>query len=148
MKQKKMYENQRDQLMNQSFNMEQTNFCTQSMQDTVLQVNAMKTASQAMKTQMKAFNIGEIEDMQDDLQEMMDQSNEVMDILSRSYDMPFDVDEADLEQELQDLELDEVEDEIPSYLTDTDASVTNLDSLPRVPQPLPTGVPNAPQVPH
>jgi hypothetical protein len=34
LKQKKMYENQRDQLSQQSFNMEQSNFAIQGMKDT------------------------------------------------------------------------------------------------------------------
>jgi hypothetical protein len=36
--------------------------------------------------------------LQDELQEMFDQSNEIQEIMSRSYEMPFDLDEADLEQ--------------------------------------------------
>ena len=49
LKQKKMYEQQMDQLMQQSFNMEQQQMTTQSMQDTVTTVNAMKTSVKTMQ---------------------------------------------------------------------------------------------------
>lgn len=61
LKQKKMYENQRDLLMQQSFNLEQTNFATQSLKDTVTTVETMKYAAKAMKTQYKQINIDKIE---------------------------------------------------------------------------------------
>ena len=41
-RQKKQYEQQADNLRNQSFNMEQTNYATQSLKDTKDTVNAMK----------------------------------------------------------------------------------------------------------
>jgi hypothetical protein len=49
------------QLSNQAFNVEQTNFATQSMKDTVQTVSAMKTASQALKKEMKNISIDEVE---------------------------------------------------------------------------------------
>lgn len=39
LKQKKMYEQQRENLMAQSFNMEQANFATQMLKDTKVTVN-------------------------------------------------------------------------------------------------------------
>eukprot|EP01127_Copromyxa_protea_P000630 TRINITY_DN10536_c0_g1_i1.p1 TRINITY_DN10536_c0_g1~~TRINITY_DN10536_c0_g1_i1.p1 ORF type:complete len:229 (+),score=49.83 TRINITY_DN10536_c0_g1_i1:27-689(+) len=144
MKQKKMYEAQRDQMMTQAFNMEQASFTTQTMQDTMLQVSAMRAANQTMKAQFQEFSMDDIEDLQDELQEMFDQSNEIQEIMSRSYEMPFDLDEADLEQELQDLVLDDVDgEEIPSYLSETDFGLPTLDPLPTVPQHMATVVPNA-----
>ena len=38
LKQKKMYENQRDQLANQAFNMEQASFATAQLKDTMVTV--------------------------------------------------------------------------------------------------------------
>lgn len=48
-------------MMTQAFNMEQASFTTQTMQDTMLQVQAMKAANQTMKSQFKEFNMDEIE---------------------------------------------------------------------------------------
>jgi len=116
MKRKKMYEAQRDQMMQQSFNMEQASFTSQTLQDTHLQVQAIRAANTTMRSQFQEISIDDIEDIQDDLQEMLDEANEIQEIMSRSYEMPYDVDEADLEQELMGLELDIGEEEIPSYL--------------------------------
>merc|ERR1739848_107412 len=49
LKQKKSYEAQSDNLRNQSFNMEQTNYATHSLKDTNTTVNAMKLGVKEMK---------------------------------------------------------------------------------------------------
>ncbi|CAB4054295.1 CHMP5 [Lepeophtheirus salmonis] len=102
LKQKKQYEAQCDNLRNQAFNMEQTNYATQSLKDTKATVNAMKLG---------------IEDLQDDLSDMLEDANEVQDVLGRSYGMP-DIDEADLEAELDALGDDFALDDDTSYLDD------------------------------
>jgi len=99
LKQKKRYENQRGQLMQQSFNMEQTNFSIQTMKDTHTTVAAMKTGLKQMKKEHKKIDIDEIEDLQDDMEDMLELADEVQETLGRSYGMP-DLDEADLEAEL------------------------------------------------
>jgi charged multivesicular body protein 5 len=100
LKQKRMYEGQRDQLMQQSFNMEQSNYALQTMKDTQTTVGAMKLGLKEMKKEYKKINIGQIEDMQDDMEDMLEQTNEVQDALSRTYGMP-DIDESELEAELE-----------------------------------------------
>jgi len=118
LKQKKMYEQQREKLMNQSFNMEQTNFASQTMQDTVTTIGAMKTAQQTMSKQFKDVSIDEIEDLQDDMTDLLETANEIQDSLGRSYLTP-EFDEGDLEDELAALG-DELEMESsPSYLSAT-----------------------------
>ncbi|PRP84255.1 hypothetical protein PROFUN_08275 [Planoprotostelium fungivorum] len=125
LKQRKLYEGQRDQMMNQSFNMEQVSFTTQSMKDTITTVGAMKTASKEMKKQFKHLDIDEIDNLQDDLADIYDQHNEIQDALGRSYDVG-EIDESELDAELAALG-DEIElDSTPSYLNDTPA-------LPEVP---------------
>lgn len=99
LKQKKRYENQRGQLMQQSFNMEQTNYSIQTMKDTHTTVAAMKTGLKQMKKEHKKINIDEIEDLQDDMEDMLELADEVQETLGRSYGMP-ELDEADLEAEL------------------------------------------------
>jgi hypothetical protein len=53
LKQKKMYEGQRDQLYQQQFNVEQTKFTVDSIKDTVSTVQAMTAASKEMKNNFK-----------------------------------------------------------------------------------------------
>ncbi|TKR87893.1 hypothetical protein L596_012223 [Steinernema carpocapsae] len=109
LKQKRMYETQKDQLNTQSFNMEQSNMAIQGMKDTQTTVAAMKGGLKAMKTEYKKIDIGKIEDLQDEMEDMLDMNNEIQEAMGRQYDCP-DIDEADLEAELDalgdELELD------------------------------------------
>jgi len=100
LKQRKMYESQRENLLNQSFNMEQTNFATQMLKDTKVTVDAMKTGVKEMKREYKKVDIDQIEDLQDELEDMLEQANEVQEAMGRSYGVP-DVDESELEAELE-----------------------------------------------
>jgi len=124
LKQRKMYENQRGNLMTQSFNMEQTNFSTQMLKDTQTTVAAMKLGVKEMKKEYGKVNIDQIEDLQDDLSDMMEQANEVQEVLGRTYGVP-DVDEEELEAEL-----DALNDELA---LDTDTSYLEEVSAPKVP---------------
>uniref|UniRef100_A0AAF5PUA8 Charged multivesicular body protein 5 n=2 Tax=Wuchereria bancrofti TaxID=6293 RepID=A0AAF5PUA8_WUCBA len=99
LKQKRMYENQRDQLSQQSFNMEQSNFAIQGMKDTQTTVVAMKQGLKTMQKEYKKLDIGKIDKLQDEMEEMLDMNNEIQEAMSRQYVTP-DIDEADLEAEL------------------------------------------------
>jgi len=112
LKQKKTYERQRDQLMQQSFNMEQTNYSIQTVKDTQVVVSAMKTGLKQMKKEYKKINIDKIEDLQDEMEDMLEMADEVQETLGRQYGMPDDVDEADLEAELDALGDEMFEDEL------------------------------------
>lgn len=61
LKQKKMYEQQLDNLRGQSFNMEQANFAHQTLKDTHATVSAMKDGMKQMKKEFKNINVDEIE---------------------------------------------------------------------------------------
>jgi charged multivesicular body protein 5 len=126
LKQKRMYENQRGQLMNQQFNVEQTSFALQSMQDSVQTVQAMKVAGKELKAAFKQpeLNINDIENLQDQMADMMDMHQEIQDVLGQNFGVPDDIDEEELMGELDALE-DELANEVstnasgvPSYLQD------------------------------
>ena len=55
------YESQLDNLRQQSFNMEQANYATQSLKDTQATVVAMKAGVKQMKKEFKHINIDDIE---------------------------------------------------------------------------------------
>ena len=55
------YEAQRDTMMQQSFNMEQTNYSLQTLKDTQSTVSAMRTGLKQMKKEHKKVNIDKIE---------------------------------------------------------------------------------------
>merc|ERR1712159_506930 len=83
LKQKKMYENQKEQTMNQQFNMEQIMFAQEGLKETADTVSAMKDANKALKKQFKAINIDQVEDLQDDMSCLLEQAEEVQSALSR-----------------------------------------------------------------
>ncbi|RIB18162.1 Snf7 family [Gigaspora rosea] len=97
LKQKKMYENQRDQLQQQSFNMEQANFTTENLRNVVTTVDAMQIANKEMQKQYKKIDINKIEGVQDDMEDLMEQANEIQETLGRTYGLPEDIDEEELE---------------------------------------------------
>jgi len=103
LKQKKMYEGQKEQTMNQQFNMDQIMFAQEGLKETASTVAAMKDANKALKKQFKQININQVEDMQDDMADLLEQAEEVQNAMGRSYNTD-DIDEADLEAELAAME--------------------------------------------
>ena len=99
----------------QSFNMQQADFATQSMKDTVVTVNAMKEANVVLKKELKHIKIDDIENMQDDMADLLEMTNEIQDSLARSYNTP-EFDESELDDELNALGEELTFDETPSYL--------------------------------
>jgi len=88
MKQKKMYESQRDQLASQSFNMEQSNFAIQGMKDNQVTMAAMQAGLKTMQKEYKKMDIDKIDKLQDEMEDMLELNNEIQDTLSRQYETP------------------------------------------------------------
>lgn len=63
-----MYEQQRDQMMNQQFNIDQTSFAIETIKSTQTTVAAMKEASKTLKKEQKKINLNDLENMQDDME--------------------------------------------------------------------------------
>eukprot|EP00158_Paraphelidium_tribonemae_P002080 Partr_v1_DN25106_c0_g1_i1_m76977 putative Charged multivesicular body protein len=138
LQQKKMYEGQRDQMMQQSFNMEQTQFTTENLKNTITTVEAMKMGAKEMKQQYKKINIDKIDSLHDEMEDLMDQAGEIQEALGRTYGTPEYLDEADLEAELDALG-DELmmEEDVPTYLDEPASSVPSyVDATPASTQPL------------
>ncbi|XP_051944184.1 charged multivesicular body protein 5 [Hippocampus zosterae] len=129
LKQKKMYEGQREQLAQQSFNMEQANYTLQTLKDTKSTVDAMKISAKEMKRAYKEVKVDQIDDLQDQLEDLMEDANEVQEAMSRSYGTP-DIDEDDLEAELDALGDELLLDEDTSYLDDASAAPSIPEGMP------------------
>lgn len=138
LKQKKMYEGQRDMMYNQTFNLDQVAFAAEGIKDAQQTMSALKSANKELKGMMKTVKIQDIDNLQDEMMDLMDVSTEIQETLGRSYNVPDDIDEEDLMGELDALEADmgmETEaDGVPSYLqpdkeSDLDAEL-NLPSAP------------------
>mmetsp|Transcript_22628 Transcript_22628/g.31918 ORF Transcript_22628/g.31918 Transcript_22628/m.31918 type:complete len:223 (-) Transcript_22628:126-794(-) len=117
LKQKKMYEKQRDMCYNQSFNIDQTKFATESVKETAQLASAMKDAAKELKVAYKDIDIDDMEDLHEDMSEMLEQADEINEAMGRAYGVPDEVDEDELLGELDALD-DELENEteVPSYL--------------------------------
>lgn len=136
LKRKRMYEQQRDTLMGQQFNMDQAAFGIESAKATIDSVAAMKAANVELKKAIrKDLNVDDVDDLADDMAEMMEEMNEINEAMGRNFATPEDITEADLEAELDMLE-DELEEEdlvgdaTPSYLQD-DALPVNPTGVPQ-----------------
>lgn len=101
LQQRKMYEGQRDQLQSQSWNMEQAGMMQDNLKNTMTTVDAMKTTTKELKKQYGKVNVDQIDRIQDEMADLMDMGNEIQESISRSYDIPDDVDEAELDAELE-----------------------------------------------
>jgi charged multivesicular body protein 5 len=137
LKQKKMYEGQRDMLYNQTFNLDQVAFASEGIKDAQQTMTALKSANKELKGMMKTVKINDIDNLQDEMMDLMDVSNEIQESLGRSYSVPDDIDEDDLLGELDALEADmgtETEsDGVPSYLQPDTSDLDSELNLPSAP---------------
>ena len=101
LQQRKLYESQRDQLQQQSWNMEQAGMMQDNLKNVMTTVDAMKTTNKALKKQYGKIDIDKIERMQDEMADLMEMGNDINESISRAYDVPEDVDEAELDAELE-----------------------------------------------
>ena len=138
LQQRKQYESQKDQLQAQSWNMEQAGMMQDNLKNTMATVDAMKTTQKELKKQYGKVDIDKIEKMQDEMADLMDVGNDIQESISRSYDVPEEVDEAELDAELEALG-DEVElgggfegvgEEMPGYLQETAGPPQFIDEAP------------------
>jgi charged multivesicular body protein 5 len=129
LKQKRMYEAQLAQLAQQTFNIESTALATENLRNTMVTLDAMQQANKELRKQYGKIDIDKIENMQYDMEELLEQANEVQESLSRSYAVPDEIDEADLEAELDALGLED-EEEGPSYLADLNKTPDFIDEAP------------------
>ncbi|KAL1965036.1 hypothetical protein VTN77DRAFT_6096 [Rasamsonia byssochlamydoides] len=133
---RKQYEAQREQLAQQSWNMEQAGMMQDNLKNVMTTVDAMKTTTKTLKKQYGKIDIDKIERMQDEMADLMEIGNEINETISRAYDIPEDVDEAELDAELEALgeetmfESQMGEEAIPSFMQDEVAPPTFIDEPP------------------
>jgi len=136
LQQRKQYEAQRDQLQAQSWNMEQAGMMQDNLKNTMTTIDAMKTTTKELRKQYGKVNIDKIDKLQDEMADLMDMGNDIQDAISRSYDVPEDVDESELDAELEALG-DEVDFEgigessgVPNFMLDDTAPPQFIDEAP------------------
>ncbi|KAJ4295594.1 Vacuolar protein-sorting-associated protein 60 [Kalmusia sp. IMI 367209] len=136
LQQRKMYDAQRDQLQQQSWNMEQAGMMQDNLKNTMTTVDAMKTTTKELRKQYGKVNIDKIEKLQDEMADLMDMGNDIQESISRSYDLPEDVDEAELDAELEalgeEVELEGIGESsgVPAFMMDDAAPPQFIDEPP------------------
>jgi charged multivesicular body protein 5 len=98
---RKQYEAQREQLSQQSWNMEQAGMMQDNLKNVMTTVDAMKTTTKSLKKQYGKIDVDKIERLQDEMADLMEMGNEIQESISRAYDVPEDVDETELDAELE-----------------------------------------------
>jgi charged multivesicular body protein 5 len=136
---RKMYEAQRDQLQSQVWNMEQAQTMQDNLKNTMVTIDALKQTNKALRKEYGKVDIDKIERLQDEMADLLDVGNEIQESLARSYDIPEDVDEAELDAELealgQEVELERemgglegqalpsfMQDEVPEFIDEAPAT--------------------------
>jgi len=104
MKRKKMYEQQRSQLMGTQFNIDQMAFATEQVEVTQMSVEAMKAGQADLKAAYGKMNVGDIERMMDDMADLHDDAQEIQEVMAQSFAVPNGFDEAEFENEFAALE--------------------------------------------
>ena len=98
---RKQYEAQRDQYEQQSWNLSQASMMTDNLKNTMATVDVMKATNKDLKRQFGKVDVDKLERMQDEMADLMEQGNEIQEAMGRSYDVPEEVDEAELDAELE-----------------------------------------------
>lgn len=130
LRQRKQIEAQKDQLENQLWNMTQASMTTDNLKNTVITMDAMKSANKALKLQYGKINIDKIEQLQDEMLDLIDKLNELQELLLMSYDAPDEISELELDAELDalgeemdfELEMNESGLGVPLYLNDAEGT--------------------------
>mmetsp|Transcript_9562 Transcript_9562/g.16553 ORF Transcript_9562/g.16553 Transcript_9562/m.16553 type:complete len:228 (+) Transcript_9562:239-922(+) len=118
LKQKRVYEKQMQTTNNQQFNMDQIAFAKEQVYDAKAAMQMMSEANKQMKKDMGNIDLGQVEDLQDDMEDMLLEGVAISDAVGRSYDIGDGVTDADLEAELNNVEEELFEDQafgVPSY---------------------------------
>lgn len=122
---RKQYESQREQLQSQVWNMEQAQAMGDNLKNVMTTVDALKTSNRELKQQYGKVDIDKIERLRDEMEDLMYVGNEINESLAQSYDVPEEVDEAELDAELellgQEVELEQemgVGSALPSFMQD------------------------------
>lgn len=74
---------------------------TDNLKNVMTTVEVMKSTQKTLKQQYGKIDIDKIEKMQDEMADLMEMGNEIQESLGRSYDVPEDVDETELDAELE-----------------------------------------------
>lgn len=132
LKRKKMFNQQRDQLLATQMNVESVAFQQENLQMTAQTVGALTASTASMKQQIKQLNMDSVAEMMDEQQELAMDMEEINEMMTRNYALD-GVDEGALDAEFEQLEAEIRMEEYNSMM-----------SGPPVPSGLPSYLPSLP----
>ena len=101
---RRMLEQQLNLTYNTTNSMQATAYAIDNASMIADQVSATKSAMVTLRKQHADISLDELEDMQDDMADLLADSAEMSDLMGRSYGLPGELDEGDLDAELEALE--------------------------------------------
>mmetsp|Transcript_7078 Transcript_7078/g.17553 ORF Transcript_7078/g.17553 Transcript_7078/m.17553 type:complete len:223 (+) Transcript_7078:56-724(+) len=105
MKRKKMYEQQRDQLLGTQFNVEALAFQQEQAEITCVAVEAMQAGTQTLKQQQQKVNMASVDQLTDDMAEITDEMQAIQEALAQNTGLGTGaIDESELDAEYAKLE--------------------------------------------
>ncbi|CAN6335411.1 unnamed protein product [Urochloa humidicola] len=113
LKKKKMYETQIEQLSNFQLRVHDQIIMLESAKATTDTVDALRSGSSAVKAIQQSVNIDDIENAIDEANEQTENMREIQAALATPVGASADFDEDELEAELEDLEEEELDEELP-----------------------------------
>mmetsp|Transcript_38991 Transcript_38991/g.70395 ORF Transcript_38991/g.70395 Transcript_38991/m.70395 type:complete len:220 (+) Transcript_38991:57-716(+) len=151
MKRKKMYEQNRDQLLGQQFNVENLAFQQEQAEVTAMAVQAMSAGTEQLKEQQKNVNINTVDKLTEDLADVQDEMKAINEALAQSSVVPDGADQETLDEEYARLEEEMAAMALAGgtpAATPAAAAVpagyASASTAPSAPQPVPSAVPSAP----
>lgn len=70
---------------------------TENLRNTLATAEAMKTANKELKKQYGKIDINKLEDIHYEMEDLIESANEIQESMSRTYGVPDELDEADLQ---------------------------------------------------
>jgi len=127
LKQKQQYQTQLAILEQQSFNMERAGFASGKLRNATIATDAMEMTNEKPHDQYGRvqLDIDKVDRLHDEVQEMLDEVHEVQEVVSRSYAVPDELNEEDLQAELD--ALSSFDSEETSYLDEVVTQPIHLD---------------------
>mmetsp|Transcript_115241 Transcript_115241/g.332898 ORF Transcript_115241/g.332898 Transcript_115241/m.332898 type:complete len:222 (+) Transcript_115241:79-744(+) len=99
MKQKKLYEQQRDQLIGTQFNVENLAFQQEQAEIISSAVNAMKVGTEQLKKQHQDIDVDSVDRLADDMAEIQDEMQRINEVLAQGTGFGVGVDESEFDAE-------------------------------------------------
>ncbi|GIX64057.1 proteasome subunit beta type 3, putative [Babesia caballi] len=96
---RKVYEGQREQLIGVQMAVDQSEHVAAQVQTAVEMRNALSASVKGARKQLRRLNLTELEGLQEQMEDLTEYTNEINEIIGRTYALPEDVDENELELE-------------------------------------------------